>query len=354
MQYTDHTPGRTVRTGDKECLFFSGFSYLGLHQHTGFQTLIREGIEKYGLIFPSSRVANLRLNIYEELETAIAALLQQESAAVFSSGYLSSQAAAQFAAQTRQVIYAPDTHPSLWVNNPVLPQTSRDEWVAATIKLINSQPHDTFAIITDTVHPIQGVIHSFKWLQELERKVLVVADDSHGIGVLGPLGQGSIHFLPLSPFLTYLLTASLAKAFSTEGGVVSGPASIIEALKKSPVFSASTSLPPANAHAWLNAKDLFAAQRMQLQQNIAFLIHLLSDCGIHNPFALPIFVLPPINNLAASLLEKNIVISSFPYPLPSSQPVNRAVVSALHSQEDISVLAGSLARVSREVSRKGA
>ncbi|RFS26270.1 pyridoxal phosphate-dependent aminotransferase family protein [Chitinophaga silvatica] len=338
MQYTDFTPGRTVKIAEKTCLFFSGFAYLGLHQLPAYKSLLYEGIEKFGAVFPSSRVANLRLSLYEELETVIAKLLNQEAAAVFSSGYLSSQAAALYASKCGQLIYAPETHPSLWVNNPALPTVSREEWVADTIQQVNSHPDNTFAIVADTVSPISGVIHSFKWLQELKKKVLVLVDDSHGIGIIGPEGQGSIYFLPQSDVVTYLITASLAKAYSTEGGMITGSEKAITAIRKLPIFSGSTSLPPANAYAWLQAKDLFSEQRRILQQNIAYLLHLVNDHGIHNPFALPIFILPPVGGLAASLQKKNIIISSFPYPFPDSLPVNRVVVSAIHTQEDITFL----------------
>ena len=322
----------------RSCLFFSGFSYLGLHQQPAFKALLAQGIEKYGTLFPSSRTANLRLSIYEESEHALSTLLHQQAAAVFSSGFLASQAAAQYALSCGEPLYAPDAHPSLWQGQPALPKMSREEWMDHTVEKVNAHPDNTFVIITDTVNPLSSTIHPFHWLEQLHKKVLVLADDSHGIGILGPAGQGSIHFLPQTATVRYLLTASLAKAYSLQGGVVAGHAADIMALKKLPSFSASTPMMPANAYAWLHSGELINKMRRSLQQNIAYLLHLSANTPVHNPHGLPAFILPSNNNIAAYLLNKDVIISSFPYPHPHSLPVNRAVVSALHLQEDITTL----------------
>ena len=338
MLYTDNTPGRTVVLEDRTCLFFSGFAYLGLHQLPAFKALVVEGIEKYGALFPSSRAGNLRLSIYEEIEHALAVHLQQQAATVFSSGFLASQATVQYAAGCGELLYAPGSHPSLWYQEPLLPAISREEWITHTIELVNTHPDHHFAIITDTVNPLTSTIHPFHWLQELQRKVLVVADDSHGIGILGPAGQGAIHFLPQSPALRYLITASTAKAYSLQGGVIAGHAADITALKKLPIYAGSTPMMPAHAHAWLHAGELVRKMRMSLQQNIAYLLHLSAGSSVHNPHALPAFILPAGDGLVQYLQDRDIIISSFPYPQPHSEPVNRAVVSALHLQEDMATL----------------
>ncbi|MDR6570438.1 pyridoxal phosphate-dependent aminotransferase family protein [Chitinophaga ginsengisegetis] len=338
MLHTDYTPGRTVTQDGRSCLFFSGFAYLGLHQLPAFKHLLTQGIEKYGALFPSSRSANLRLSIYEEIEHALSSHLQQQSAAVFSSGYQASQAAAQYATSGKQPLYAPDAHPSLWHQQPELPVMSREEWIAQTIEKVNTHPDHHFVIITDTVNPLTATIHPFHWLQELQRKVLVLADDSHGIGILGPAGQGAIHFLPQTPFVRYLLTASLAKAYSVSGGVVAGHAADIMAIKRLPLFSASTPMIPAHAYAWLQSGELIAKMHRSLQQNIAYLLHLTANTAVHNPHGLPMFILPPGEALVQYLQDRDVIISSFPYPQPHSPVINRAVVSALHLQEDMTTL----------------
>ncbi|MBC9929963.1 pyridoxal phosphate-dependent aminotransferase family protein [Chitinophaga qingshengii] len=341
LLHTDITPGRTVTVDNRSCLFFSGFSYLGLHQQPAFKAAFTEGIHRYGTLFPSSRAGNLRLSLFGEMEHALCNHLGQQAAVVLSSGYMAAQAAVHYAATRGQLRYAPGAHPALWLGSPQLPAGSRLQWEQDTITLVNSHPDHHFVIVTDTLNPITGEIFAFDWLRQLQRKVLVLADDSHGIGILGPEGQGSIHYLPRTDQLHYLITASLAKAYSVEGGVVAGHAADIAALKKNSFFTGSTPMMPAGAYAWLQCGDLVRQQRITLQQNVAYFLHLSAGSRIHNPHALPVFILPqpaekmPLLNYLA---ERDVIISSFPYPFPHSQPVNRAIISALHTQQDILTL----------------
>ncbi|NIG53978.1 aminotransferase class I/II-fold pyridoxal phosphate-dependent enzyme [Chitinophaga sp. Cy-1792] len=341
MLHTSHTPGRTVLMDNRECLFFSGFSYLGLHQHPAFKAYMAEGIEKYGTLFPSSRVSNLRLSLYEEIEHALATQLQQQSAVVFSSGYLSGQAAIHYATTCGELLYAPGTHPALWHHTPALPAASRTAWEQETITRVNDHPDNTYVIVSDTMNPITATVYNFDWLTQLKHKVLVLLDDSHGIGILGPQGKGSIHQQPHGANIRYLVTASLAKAYSVEGGVVAGTAADVAAMKRTPYFTGSTPMMPASAHAWLQAAALISEQQHLLKKNTETATHYLKDIPhTHHP-ELAIFIFPQYDNrqsLATYLADKDLIISSFPYPLPHHAPVHRAIISALHQQQDIATL----------------
>jgi 7-keto-8-aminopelargonate synthetase-like enzyme len=337
--YTHTTPTGTASISGKEYLFFSGFSYLGLHALPAFKTLLKEGIDQFGTVFISSRIANTRLQLYEELEHALAVLLHQQAAATFSSGYLASQAAAQYAATTGELLYAPSTHPALWTGRAAIPDLSWGEWTAMTKAKVNAHPDLTFVIVADSVNPLTSTINDFSWLQQIERQVLVLIDDAHGIGVTGDGGNGIIDALPSHPPVRYLLSASLAKAFSTQGGVVAGRASDIAAIKKLPLFTGATPMMPANAWAFLQSFPLHQAQRTLLQQRISYFESRLGDVGyLHNPFHLPVFLLKESAGIEKYLLGHDIMISSFGYPHPDSPPINRIIVSAQHTEKDLDIL----------------
>lgn len=334
---TDITPGNTVDINGKEHLFFSGFSYLGLHTHPLFKEALKAGIDRYGTIFISSRIANVQLSLYDELEHALATALHQQAAATFSSGYMASQAAVQYAATQGTLLYAPSAHPALWVGKPVIPDTTWHDWATQTIALINSHPDDTFVIVADGVNPLTSTINDFSWLTQLKRKALVLIDDSHGIGILGPTGNGITHTLP--PHQDYLLAASLAKAYSVQGSVVAGRGAHIAAIKKLPLFTAGTPLMPANAYAFLQSLSLHDTQRALLHKQIAYFKIITGDIpNIHNPFLLPMFILQQSAGIETQLLEHDIIISSFRYPSPDSPPINRIVVSAHHTSHQLDIL----------------
>jgi len=340
---TNTTPGRTAVIDGKTHLFFSGFSYLGAHDKTAFREAFEAGIDLFGPVFISSRVANVRLSIYEELEHALAVLFRQQAAAAFSSGYLAAQAAMQYAQTRGEILYAPGVHPALRLPGAVVPLQDRHQWIAQTIALVNSRPDHNFVLATDAVNPLTSTIHDFSWLSAIERKLLVVIDDSHGAGILGPEGEGIVYTLPVHVPVHYLITASLAKAYSVEGGLVAGHAADIAAMKKLPFFTASTPIMPANAYAFLQSKPLYAAGRNKLQLNIHYLQqHVANTSWVHNPHHLPVFLLQPesrMPSVAQFLLEHDIIISSFAYPDPGSAAIHRVVLSALHEPDDLSALA---------------
>jgi 8-amino-7-oxononanoate synthase len=381
LLYTDRTPTGRVFTGEKELLFFSGFSYLGLHALPAFKELLKAGIDQYGSVFISSRIANVRLRLYEELEEALAGLLQQEAAATFSSGYLASQAAAQYAASCGQLLYVPGAHPSLYTSaqaqdaasrgqllhapgahpsshtstpaqdatsreqhmhapgTPAIPTADWQSWTAQTIQQVNAHPDHTFVIVADSVQPLTSTINDFSWLQQLQRQVLVLIDDSHGIGVLGPAGNGIIHTLPHHPTVRYLISASTAKAYSAAGGVVAGSEKDIAALKKLPFFTGATPMMPANAWAFLQSFSLHTVQRNILRKRITDFVRLTQGHDyISNPAGLPIFLIRDHPDMATRLQEKDVIISSFSYPYPDSPLIQRIIISASHSDDDLHIL----------------
>jgi 7-keto-8-aminopelargonate synthetase-like enzyme len=336
------TPGRTAIVDGRTCLFFSGFSYLGMHAMPAFREACKAGLEQFGPVFLSSRVANLRLSIYEELEHALAVLFRQQAAAAFSSGYLATQAAMHYAQSQGNILYAPGAHPALRLNKDVPPAVSWEQWAQQTLDTVNSAPDHTFVLAADAVSPLTSTINDFEWLRGIERKVMVVIDDSHGAGILGPEGEGIVHALPVHAPLRYLITASLAKAYSVEGGLVAGHAADIAALKKQPFFTASSPIMPASAYAFLQSRGLYAARRKKLRLNIDYFQRLVNGHAIvHNPQHLPVFLLQPVQQqprIDRYLLDHDIIISSFSYPDPDSPPIHRIVLSALHEPFDMDTL----------------
>ncbi|WP_341837064.1 hypothetical protein WJU16_04160 [Chitinophaga pollutisoli] len=344
IKITDSMPGRTTVCDGRELLFFSGFSYLGMHTSPVFQTLLAEGQALFGSVYPSSRIGNLQLSLYEQLEHALAVHTGQQAAACFSSGYLSAQAAVTYAVGKGTPLYAPGTHPALQFPGAVAASGNWNDWLATTVDMLNREPDHTYVLISDAVDPLRGEVHDFSPLARLERKALVLIDDSHGLGILGANGEGIAATLPESTAARYLLTASLAKAYSLEGGLVTGHAADIAAIRRLPLFTASTPIIPANAYTWLKAEPAFAEARRLLRANITALERLTGAIDeVPNTHGLPMFVLDdPSENIYTWLLSHDTLISSFAYPDPQGDRINRIVLSALHTPDDLEMLAAQL------------
>lgn len=328
-------PGRTAMVDGKEYLFFSGFAYLGMPSLSDFRKILNEGIEKYGAVFPSSRISNTRSSIYVRLEEKLSEYTGMNASASFSSGYMASMAAVTSASKNSTLLYYPHIHPSLKINVGRLIITGVDNWQGQMLSLVNNTPGKLFTIVMESVNPLSGEAHDFSWLQDLEQPVQVLIDDSHGIGILGKRGEGIVSDLPVSTCIQYMISYSLSKAFSCEGGAVSGGIENIEQIKKLPYFTASTAMSPAFAYTWMRSQDMFMIQREKLMKNITLFEEMIKDIpALIQHERLPVCQVKD-SRLYEHCMKQLILLSAFRYPSEQDPLSARIVLNALHTMEDL-------------------
>jgi 7-keto-8-aminopelargonate synthetase-like enzyme len=334
--------GRIVKVRGKEYLFFSGFAYLDMSSLEGFRALVREGMETYGLTFPSSRLSNTRLWLYDQFESRLSAFTGQQASASFSSGYMAAQAAISHALGDSVVLYAPGIHPALRIRGSDARMIPTEQWPSGALKAVNQSSSVYHTVALESVDPLTGRVSDFSWMEQLRHPVRILVDDSHGIGLLGEQGQGVSTLLPVHSGLSYLLTYSLSKAFGCEGGAVSGTDVDIMQIKKTPQFTAATAMSPAFAYAWMNGEVLFTRQLARLRQNIRSLTEALPP-GIpleHDPRLPVYYVRDP--EFYPYCLSQNILLSAFRYPSETDPPTVRIVLNASHRPQDLEWLVDAI------------
>lgn len=342
MQITHSGPGRTVRIDDIDYLYFSGTAYLGLSQHPEFIEHIKEGMDRFGANFGGSRRSNLQFDIFEKGEAFCRALTGAPQALLFSSGTLAGQVLQRVLREKGDMHYAPGTHPALWGTQPI-PQLPYPDWVASLQGILKDRK-GPLVIFANSLDPLKAVSYDFNWVANIPEgpTIYLVIDDSHGLGVTGEYGGGIYSQLQVPPWVNLTVVASLGKAFSLPGGVVLSSQNIIEACWNSPFFGGASPMPPAYLHAFLASEDL----RLTLLDKLRNSIRLFAE-GVKavNHFQsienYPVFYTPH-NDLAERLLDKHIMVSSFPYPGPKDGLITRIVISALHKKDDISYLLSML------------
>lgn len=337
MHFLDKSPGRTAKAGGREYLFFSGYNYLGVSDVPAFVQLLQEGMQKYGWLFPSSRISNTRLKLYEEAEALFSEITGVEESVLFSSGFVAGRSALSLL--EGEIMSAPDSHPA------ILHETSfgadRAQWTSFVTDYANSSP-TPISITSDSVNPLKPGIYDFGFLQKIRRQVTVLIDDSHGIGVTGKDGAGTASLVPSDTPARLLFSYSLSKAFGIAGGVAGGTKEFAEQLRNTSGYCAATPPLPAQMYAFLRGQEIYSEQRQKLYENVRF----FSECirgipGILFDFPFPVFVLPPWAD-AALLQDQGVLISSFAYPDPRGPKLNRIVVNALHVPSDLEYAAESL------------
>ena len=320
----DETPGRTAFVNGKEYLFFSGYSYLGMQCVREFSALIKEGIDKYGSLFPSSRISNTRLALFEECEALLSSITGCEETVLVSSGFTAGRMVIKKFGD--EVINLQPSHPAITAGNTNPPQKDKK----------------VFAV--DAVDPLKAAITDFSFVINDDTSKTIIVDDSHGFGLIGENGEGISAFLPGNDNNKYVLAYSLSKALNIVAGAVSCGKTLADELRSMPEYTASAAPSPALLYAFLKAQHLYAMQRERLKDNIAYFLSLISDLKqIHFHPQLPVFILPGLDE--EKLFEKKIIISSFAYPDPKGKKLQRIVLNALHTSKDLELLAETLKKI---------
>ena len=339
FRYLHQPTNRIIHVDQKEYLFFGGTAYLGLLVNEEYQSLFKEGINIYGLNNGTSRSNNVQLGIYDQAEEKLASRFGFEDAALFSSGYLAAQAVVKILAAKGDVHYAPNSHPALWIGEK--PEVLADDfqiWLERVVLNINTSANKNFVLIANAIDNLKPELYDFSYLRNIDsrKNVLLILDDSHGLGVVRKNETSAvISALDVAKNIEIVLLASLAKGLGTDAGVVLSSKALINEVKKSPIFMGASPSSPAFIYALLKGEHIYEDAFARLQENISlFQQNIKDDIGLNAVDHFPVFSsMDP--NLYRYLSHNDVLISSFPYPLPTSPLLNRVVISALHTPEDL-------------------
>lgn len=338
---TDELPGRTLTVEGVEHLYFSGTSYLGVSRNEEFRNCLTEAMARYGTNYASTRISNLQLRVYGEVEEYLAAYTGAEAALTMSSGYLAGQMVVRLLEGSGRFLHAPRTHPALWLSPVNFSDQPYAEWVRWVQGEIPALPEEHLILVCNSLDPLQVRKYSFEWVAALppNKKVTLLVDDSHGFGVTGPAGAGVYPELKFLPNVRLIVVTSFGKAFGIPGGIVLGEEQVIAEFRKSPFFGGASPIIPAYLEAFLRSQSLFSNARNKLFANIALFKELLTEPTAFSFLPdYPVFYTPQ-SALCPYLLSHRILISSFPYPTPADKHVTRIILNSLHTPEDLRQLA---------------
>ncbi len=344
MHKITQLPGRTVTIDATEHLWFGGTAYLGMQHNADFQSLIERGFAKYGANWGSSRNNNLQLAIYEQLEGGLASFVGAEGALTVSSGMLAGQLVVHNFEKTNPnhaTIFAPKVHPALWGKNFVANNQSFQHFSENINNQIADIKQDTIIIYSDSVASPTIEYFDFEWVINLptDKKIYMVIDDSHSLGIFGQYGNGIYSQIKHKTNVNLIVISSLNKAFGIPGGIIFAKDSVLNCLKTNSIFTASSPISPAFAYACANAGNIYKQALILLQNNIKYFHNLIENLGeiSHLP-SHPTYCLLK-KGIIEYLAKNKIIVPNFAYPSPTDSPINRLVISSLHTKTDLENLA---------------
>lgn len=327
-------PDRTITVDGKEFLYFGGTSYLGIAVHPEFQKRLFKNIKKWGVFYGSSRKSNIQLDIYTVFEAYFAYLVNAEKCVTVSSGMLAGKLTIGFLEKTKpQFYHYPKTHPA------VLQKGSFPLFIDGKLnpKLTNSAK-ETIVITVDSLLALEVTPTSFNFLDKISssKKVTLVIDESHSLGIIGKNGEGIFNSIQHPNIERKIMISSLGKALSIPGGVIASDKDFINNLMNDANFVSASGASPAHLATYLDTRDLYNQQRKKLQKNLDFLFKYGMSGAFKYHLNYPV-IYSTEETIYKQLFEIGIIINSFKYPT-YKKIMSRIVVTANHTFDDLDKL----------------
>ena len=184
--------------------------------------------------------------------------------------------------------------------------------------------------------------------------VVVIVDDSHGVGAFGATGRGTEEASGSGP--ADVLIGTLGKAFGVNGGYVTGAAALIDFLRESaPTYIYSNPITPAEAAAAKKAVEILdGPDGKGLLEHLAARTRQFRDGLVRLGFetlqgthpVVPLFVrdTPKTTSLVRHLLENGVLATGLNFPVvPKGDETIRFQISADHTDKDIDFVLDVLA-----------
>ncbi|MEN8788198.1 MAG: aminotransferase class I/II-fold pyridoxal phosphate-dependent enzyme [Flavobacteriaceae bacterium] len=348
--YISGFPGREIQIDHQHFLYFGGTSYLGIQTLPEFQELLIDEIRHYGSNYGASRNSNIRLNIYDKSEMHLSKWVGSESCIVLSSGFLAGQLLARYFNRVDyKLFYTTPAHASLFSYEHV---AFRDyhQLKKELQQHLDSEDRRTPVVFLDTIDFSNNTFPEFNALTNLPlESCILIADDSHGIGILGPYGSGA--YSRLSELLPkeLLVCSSLAKSMGVQAGAVFGTSARLEALRETSLYAGASPPAPAYMGAMLKAAPLYASQRSILIKLIEEFHQLLEyPAKFRSLHRYPVYESDD-HELTTYLRQEGIYITDFDYTADIDSSQCRLVITAGHKSEDISFIAEKINRYYRKM-----
>lgn len=337
--FIDSFPGRELMLNGEKFLYFGGTAYLGLQTDLDFQDIYIKNIKKYGTNYGASRKANVRFTVYEEAEDHLANLIGSENCLTLSSGYLAGQLISYyFHKNGYQCFYAPETHEAVHQqrskNHKDLDQLILD--LKKAVEVDNKNP----VLFLDSINLDGENYPAFEWLKKLPLKELIlVVDDSHGLGIVGDDGGGVFKSLEKIKPKELIVCGSLGKGFGIQAGMIAGSGQLIKDLKSTTMFAAASPASPASLVTLMDSSEILSKKRIALKNNIDYFTKCLKNMEALTYIKdYPAFMIND-ERIPPNLLAHNIIITDFNYPTENDDVVQRIVLSAHHNEQDVETLA---------------
>lgn len=347
-----------------DVLVLSSNNYLGLADQPEIVEAGIEGLRRYGAGTASVRFICGTFDVHRALEERIARFLSTEAALSYVSCWNANEGLIPTVGTAGSTILSDELNHASIIDGCRLAAGKRlrykhDDMADLERQLAEERragDHPVF-VITDGVFSMEGSLADLPAIVALAKQydAVTIVDDSHGTGVMGKTGRGTIEHFGLEGQID-IITGTLGKALGgAAGGFVAASEALVDTLvQRSRTQLFSNALPPTVACSALAAIEYLDAHPelvRKLRDNVAYFRSGLEKLGFRplpGPSAIiPIIIGKTADAIAMSdrLLKEGVFVTGFGYPVvPEGTARIRVQMSAALERTDLDRALAAFAR----------
>lgn len=346
-------------------------NYLGLANDARLIASAKQALDSDGFGMASVRFICGTQSVHKALEAAISDYLKTEDTILFSSCFDANAAVFEVLLSEADAVISDALNHASIIDGVRLCKAARYRYknndmvdLEAQLQAAKDAGARFMLVVTDGVFSMDGAIADLASLCDVAEKfgALVMVDDSHAVGFIGPEGRGTPAMHGVEDRIA-IYSGTLGKALGgAAGGYLSGYAPLIALLRqRARPYLFSNTLTPAIAAASLTALELVKsaegdALRKQLTANAERFRAGMTELGFTLlPGEHPIIpvMLGDANlarEMADALLEEGVYVIGFSYPVvPKGLARIRTQMSAAHTFAQIDAVVAAFAKVGRKL-----
>ncbi|PWW47805.1 8-amino-7-oxononanoate synthase [Melaminivora alkalimesophila] len=363
------TEGAHLLVDGTPMLAFCSNDYLGLAAHPALAEAACAGTREFGVGSGGSPLVSGHSLANAELEDDLARFVQLPRALYFYAGFATNVGIIPALVGAGDALFSDELNHACLIDGARLSRATVHRYphanLAALDALLAASPARRKLVITDAIFSMDGDVADLRALLALceRHDALLLIDDAHGFGVLGPEGRGTLAEAGLTgagASSRVLYMATLSKAAGAAGAFVAGPEALIEWLvQKTRSYIFATAAPALLARALQASLRVIATEgwrREHLTQRITQLRDGLAPLlqGTHwqlgdSRTAVQALVIGANDEALAAmdgLRARGLWVPAIrPPTVPESTARLRIALSAAHTEADVAQLLGALAEL---------
>ncbi len=356
----------TVSTGE-HVINLCANNYLGLANHPALIKAAHEALDSHGFGLASVRFICGTQDIHKDLEQRVSRFLKTEDTILYTSCFDANGGLFETLFGEEDAIISDELNHASIIDGIRLCKSSRyryknNDMADLEAKLKDAANARHKIIVTDGVFSMDGIIANLPAICDLAEKygALVMVDDSHAVGFMGPTGAGTPEHWGVQDRV-HIVTGTFGKALGgASGGYTSGKKEIIGWLRqRSRPYLFSNTLAPSIVSASIAAIDLIEKEPERLQRlrdNANYFRAKMTALGFelipgeHAIVPVMLHDAPLAKQMADLLLAEGLYVIAFSYPVvPQGKARIRTQMSAAHTTEHLDKAIAAFAKIGKQL-----